>query len=97
MLHGLVGMMLIPLLALVLLIISFFAKIPGGVKWAGIVLWPCRAPGRSRHLRPRDPYSGFLHGLNALMLFTAGAAGRTQSLDVAGGPCATATEVAAVR
>ena len=34
------GIMLIPLLALVLLIISFFAKIPGGVKWAGIVAWP---------------------------------------------------------
>ena len=30
-------MMLIALLAIVLLIISFFAKIPGGVKWAGFV------------------------------------------------------------
>ena len=37
MLHSLVGMVLIPLLAIVLLIISFFAKIPGGVKWAGFV------------------------------------------------------------
>ena len=26
-------------LALVLLIISFFAKIPGGVKWAGLTLF----------------------------------------------------------
>ncbi len=43
MLHGMIGMMLIPLLALVLLIISFFAKIPGGVKWAAIRVlgWSC--------------------------------------------------------
>src|ERR687888_1626605 len=35
--HSITGSMVIPLAALVLLIISFFAKVPGGVKWAAIV------------------------------------------------------------
>jgi hypothetical protein len=34
--HGMIGMMVMPLLAIVLLIVSFFAHIPGGVKWAAI-------------------------------------------------------------
>src|SRR5680860_422596 len=38
MLHGMVGMNAIPLIALVLLIVSFFAKVPGGIKWAAITL-----------------------------------------------------------
>src|SRR4028118_1287475 len=38
MLHGMGGTMLIPLLTLLLLIVSFFAKVSGGVKWALIVL-----------------------------------------------------------
>lgn len=36
--HGINGMMLIPLVALIFLIISFFAKVPGGVKWAAIIV-----------------------------------------------------------
>src|SRR5262245_30288710 len=35
--HSITGSTLIPLAALVLLIVSFFAKVPGGVKWAAIV------------------------------------------------------------
>ena len=35
--HGLFGTMVIPALAILLLIISFFAKVNGGVKWAAIV------------------------------------------------------------
>ena len=38
MVHGINGMMIIPLLGLALLVVSFFAKVPGGVKWAAIVL-----------------------------------------------------------
>jgi hypothetical protein len=33
-LHGQFGTLVIPLLALVLLVVSFFAKVPGGIKWA---------------------------------------------------------------
>ncbi len=70
MLHGIIGMMLIPLLALVLLIISFFAKIPGGVKWAGIVLGLVVLQVALGIFGHETPYSGLLHGLNALILFT---------------------------
>lgn len=37
-LHSANGQFLIPLLALALLILSFFAKVAGGTKWAAIVL-----------------------------------------------------------
>src|ERR1700709_2407885 len=35
--HGIDGTMVIPLVGLVLLIISFFAKVPQGPKWAGML------------------------------------------------------------
>jgi hypothetical protein len=35
--HGINGMMIIPLLVLLLLIVSFFAKVPGGVQKAAIL------------------------------------------------------------
>ncbi|MEU5156828.1 hypothetical protein [Glycomyces sp. NPDC021274] len=38
MLHGINGMMIIPVLALLLLIVSFFAKIKGGIRFAVILL-----------------------------------------------------------
>ena len=37
-LHGINGMALIPLLTLALLVVAFFAKVPEGKKWAGIVV-----------------------------------------------------------
>jgi heme A synthase len=71
MLHALTGTFLIPLLALILLVISFFAKIPGGVKWAAIVFgvvvlqYALAILSRSAGV----PFLGALHGLNALILF----------------------------
>jgi hypothetical protein len=35
--HGINGMMIIPLIVILLLIVSFFAKVPGGVRFAGII------------------------------------------------------------
>ena len=35
--HGINGMMIIPLLVILLLIVSFFAKVPGGVRFAAII------------------------------------------------------------
>ena len=65
-----IGTILIPLLALIMLITSFFAKIPGGVKWAAavfglIVLQVFVLPALAR-----EAGSGFgaLHGINALIL-----------------------------
>ncbi len=95
MLHGMVGMMLIPLVALVLLIVSFFAKVEGGVKWAGIVLLLVVLQVAFGIFGHETPYSGLLHGLNALILFTAALhAGRRVSSPTA---VDTRTEVSAGR
>ena len=71
MLHALTGMFLIPLLGLVLLIVSFFAKIPGGVKWAAIVFGVIVLQYALALLTRTTgvPFLGALHGLNALILF----------------------------
>src|SRR6478672_7752303 len=37
MVHGINGMMIVPALALILFVVSFFAKVADGVKWAGIL------------------------------------------------------------
>ena len=69
MFHGINGMMVIPLLALVFLILSFFAKVPGGAKWAAFVLLAVVVQvmlGLSGH---SNAYFGMLHGFNALILF----------------------------
>ena len=69
MLHGMVGMMVIPLLALVLLIVAFFAKIPGGAKWAGLVLLTVIVQVALGLFAFEIPGLGALHGINALILF----------------------------
>lgn len=85
MLHGMIGMMLIPLLALVLLIVSFFAKIPGGVKWAAIVLGLVVLQVFLGLMGHETAWSGLLHGLNALILFTVAlGTGRMVSAPAAG-------------
>lgn len=67
--HGINGMMLIPLIGLVLLIVAFFAKIPGGVRLATILfvlilvqafLLPILSEGA--------PFLGMVHGANALAI-----------------------------
>ncbi len=70
MLHGMNGMMLIPLIALALLIVSFFAKIPGGSKWAGFVLLAVVVQVALGLFGHEFPLIGFLHGINALILFS---------------------------
>lgn len=67
--HFMNGMYLIPLLALILLIISFFAKIPGGAKWAGFVLLAVVVQVFLGLFAHGLPALGILHGLNALLLF----------------------------
>ena len=67
--HGINGMMIIPLLGLVLFVISFFAKIPGGVKVAGIVLAAIVVQVFLGIFGHESAYVGALHGLNAFILF----------------------------
>ena len=68
--HGLSGMFLIPLLGLALLVVSFFAKIPGGVKWAGIVVGLIILQVVAGISAGDAPWMGLIHGLNAFALFS---------------------------
>ena len=67
--HGMNGMMLIPLLALALLVVSFFAKVPGGVRNAAIVLGLVVLQVALGLFGHENAYIGMLHGINALVLF----------------------------
>jgi hypothetical protein len=79
-LHSLNGSVVIPLLALLLVIFSFFAKVRGGTKWAGLVLLLVLVQGTLGFLAHQLPVIGSLHGINALLLFgTAVHTGRRAS------------------
>ena len=87
-LHGINGMMVIPLLGLLLLIVAFFAKVPGGVKWAAITLLLIVVQVALGLFGHSTPFSGALHGANALVLFSVAAftahragAGRSRTSD----------------
>lgn len=69
MVHGMNGMMLIPLIALLLLIVSFFAHVPKGVAWAGGVLALVIIQVLLGMFLRGAPLAGLLHGANALLLF----------------------------
>lgn len=77
MVHGLNGSLVIPVIALVLLILSFFTKVRGAAKWAGLVLLLVVVQVNLGFFGHEVPAVGALHGLNALLLFsTAVYAGR---------------------
>ena len=71
MVHGINGMIILPLLGLALLIVSFFARVPGGVKLAGAVLGLIVLQVLLGLFGHGAPILGALHGLNALALFSA--------------------------
>jgi hypothetical protein len=89
MIHGLNGAMIIPLIALIFLIISFFAKVPKGIQWAAavfvlVLIQSQVLPGLARDV---NPVFGALHGLNALVLFgTAVMAGKRVKEATRGAP-----------
>jgi hypothetical protein len=91
--HGINGMMIIPLLGLALLILSFFAKLPGGVKWAGIVLGAIVVQVFLGVFGHESAYIGALHGLNAFILL--GSAGMAARQAKAAETAAPSTTVAA--
>jgi hypothetical protein len=68
-LHAITGMMIIPVLSLLLLIVSFFARVPGGVMWAAIVLGVTVLQVILAFVAFGAPVVGALHGVNALVLF----------------------------
>jgi hypothetical protein len=67
--HGINGEMLIPLIGLILLIVSFFAHVPEGTKWAGMVFGGIVVQVLLGMLAHGLPALGILHGMLALLLF----------------------------
>ena len=68
--HGINGSMIVPLLALLLLVVSFFARVPGGVKWAAILFGLVAAQVLLGIFAHELPSLGAVHGLNALAVFS---------------------------
>lgn len=66
--HGLIGMIVIPVIAILLLIVSFFARVPGGVKWALITLGVAILQIVLAFVGFSAPIVGALHGINAFVL-----------------------------
>lgn len=67
--HAVNGFMVVPLLALALLVVAFLAKVPGGVRLAGllfvlVLLQAYALPALSQ----KWPVTGALHGANALAI-----------------------------
>ena len=71
MIHGMSGTMIIPLVAILLLVSSFFAKTAGAVKWAVIVFVTTAVQIGLGLFAHGVPQLGILHGIVALVLFGA--------------------------
>jgi hypothetical protein len=63
------GAVAIALVAIVLLVVSFFAKIDGGLRWAGLVFLAVLAQWVFAIIAFSAPVVGMLHGLNAFVIF----------------------------
>ncbi len=94
--HGQVGMMVIPIIALVLLVVSFFAKIPGGVKMAAIVFGLVVLQVVLAFVSFGAPIVGALHGANALAILGASIVASRRAAEPASAAPARTTSGAAV-
>ena len=83
--HGINGMMIIPLLVLLLLIVSFFAKVPGGVQKAAILLGLVVLQVFLGIFSHSIPFVVVLHVLNAFAILGDGARGRLAAPSVVRG------------
>ena len=92
-LHGIVGLTIMPVLGLLLLIFSFFAKFPGAVKWAGFTFLAIVVQVALAFISFGVGELGFLHGLNAFVILglAATAARRATVTDGVRGTDRTAT------
>ena len=88
-LHGQFGMMVIPIIALLLLVVSFFAHVPGGVRWALYVVGLVALQITLAFVSFGAPVVGLLHGLNAFALLAVAA---IASRRAAAAPTAATTE-----
>jgi hypothetical protein len=69
--HGINGSFVVPGIALLLLIVSFFTKVRGAIKWAAIVFVLTVVQGQLGFLGHEFTAVAAVHGLNALVLFGA--------------------------
>jgi hypothetical protein len=67
--HGVNGQMITPAIALILLIVAFFAKRPGGVVWAALVFGTVVVQVLLGQLAHAVPALGWVHGALAIVLF----------------------------
>lgn len=68
--HGINGGIVIPAVALALLVVSFFTKVKGAIKWAVIVLAVVALQMTLGYEGHGLPLLALFHGLNALVLFS---------------------------
>lgn len=89
MVHGMNGMMVIPAITLILLVVSFFARVPRGILLAGGLVVAVALQITLGLLGHALPLAGLLHGGNAMVVFTlALAAARAASTARAAGVAA---------
>ena len=79
--HAINGQYVVPFLAVLLLMVSFFARVPMGVRWAALVFVLVIVQVFLGTFGHGIPQLGLLHGLNALLLFAVAdiAARRTRA------------------
>jgi|tagenome__1003787_1003787.scaffolds.fasta_scaffold20400612_1 hypothetical protein len=92
--HQVVGEMIVPLICLLLLIVSFFAGIPGGVKWAGITFGVMVLQVVLAYASFPAPIVGTLHAINAFALAAVASLAMRQAR-VTAGPQPASASVAA--
>ena len=73
MIHGIVGGVVIPLLAVALLVVSFFVRTRGAKLWAAITLGLVVLQVTLGFSITDVPYLGLIHGANALAIVVAAA------------------------
>lgn len=70
--HGLVGGVVIPLLAMAQLVVAFFVRARGAKRWAAIVFGLVALQVTLGFSITDVPYLGLIHGANALAVVAAG-------------------------
>jgi hypothetical protein len=68
MIHGLNGQMIVPVIGLLLFVVSFFARFPGAVAWAGAAFGTVIIQVALGMFAHAVPALGLLHGAVALVL-----------------------------
>jgi heme A synthase len=97
--HGVVGGIVMPLLAIALLVVSFFVRARGAKLWAAITLGLIALQVTLGYSITDVPYLGLIHGANALAVVVAAVMGalRVQKAPLSGtGPTAEETTSDAV-